>query len=91
MLVYVTDSAIAHGFDMYRVSTVTDSDITLTSGETLALSEVFFNVSPTPATGSFTVSFTGTADTPNGPSDASGDNINIDVSVCDRLHALVYS
>jgi hypothetical protein len=59
---------------------VVGSGVTLTSGESLALGDVLFNVSPTAATGPFTVSFTGTpavADA-NNLSDPSFNPINVD-------------
>jgi hypothetical protein len=54
--------------------------ITLTSDESLALGEVLFSVSPTAATGPFTVSFTGipAPSDANNLSDPSGNAINVD-------------
>jgi len=56
------------------------SGVTLTSGESLALGEVLFDVSPTAATGPFTISFTGSPAVANGNnlSDPNGNNIPID-------------
>lgn len=59
-----------------------DSDsagVTLTSGESLALGNVMFDVANGAATGSFAVSFTGTPTADfNSLSDASGNAINVD-------------
>jgi len=54
--------------------------ITLTSGQSLALGRVLFDISPTAATGPFTVSFTGTpaVTDANSLSDPAGAPVSVD-------------
>jgi PEP-CTERM motif-containing protein len=58
-------------------STNDGAGITLTSGESLALGRVLFNISPTAATGPFTVSFTGGTDS-NNLSNPAGGPVSVD-------------
>ncbi len=71
--------------DIYDVPA---SGVTLTSGESLALGDVLFSVSPAAATGPFTVSFTGTpaVSDANNLSDPSGDPINVDSFTGGTIH-----